>query len=77
MWSTYPWAGREACGPNEAVVFQQPRECWVLYAKAGQIFLNVTGQIEARLAAGSRGRGIWRTDAVLPCLDMVRRVGWD
>lgn len=34
---------------------------WVLYAKAGQIFLNVTGHMEAQLAAGWRGRGIWRT----------------
>lgn len=47
--------GGGTCGPNGGLAFKQLGD-WVLYAKAGRIFLNVPGQMEARLAAG-RGAG--------------------
>lgn len=54
------------CGPNEAVVCQQ---LGVLGsgAKSGRIILNVTGQMEAQVAAG-QGHRRWRTR---PCCGEV------
>lgn len=55
--SAYAFTGStDTCGPNEAAERQQLGRR-ALRAKAGQTVLNVTGQMEAQLAAGWRGPG--------------------
>lgn len=50
--SAYAFTGStDTCGPNEAAERQQLGRR-ALRAKAGQTVLNVTGQMEAQLAAG-------------------------
>lgn len=46
----------EACAGRARQWYLNSWGYWVLYAKAGQIFLNVTGRVEAELAQ-DRGAG--------------------
>lgn len=56
--SAYIFTGNQACAGRMRQWYVNSWGYWVLYAKSGQIILNVTGQMEAQVAAGQRGTGV-------------------